>query len=215
MKLTFEIAYIADDHEIVAKGVAALLQRVIPTGEIEITKNGELLVRKILSKQPDLVILDIEMPVMDGLTTLSILRDRGYRFPILMLSMVEDQSIIQKSMDLGANGYLHKDCSENELKEALEHVVKGDFYLSREAKSAMLGLKKVQLSSKRVNTFKISKRELEVLELICEGLTSKEIGEKLFISARTVESHKENLMQKLEVNSSAKLVAKALKHRIV
>tara|TARA_B100000508_G_scaffold140085_1_gene139995 strand:- start:88243 stop:88890 length:648 start_codon:yes stop_codon:yes gene_type:complete len=215
MALTFNTAYLADDHEIVAKGVAELLIKVIPNISVEISKNGEDLIRKVLSEKPDLVILDVEMPVRDGLEALKVLRGRGYRFPILMLSMVEEQSVIQKAMDLGANGYLHKDCSENELKEALEMIAEDQFYLSKEAKSAMLGLKKNVRSEGRDNAYGITKRESEVLQLICEGMTSKEIGERLFISARTVESHKENLMQKLDVNSSSKLVAKALKQRII
>lgn len=215
MKLPFEKTFIADDHEIVAKGIAALVNKVVPKTEVEIAKNGDELIRKVLSNSPSLVFLDIEMPVLDGLDTLKNLRDRGYRFPILMLSMVEEQAVIQKAMDWGANGYLHKDCSEEELKEALESLSEGSFYLSREAKNAMLGLKRTRNAQEDQEGYKITKRELEVLQLICEGLTSKEIGNKLFISARTVESHKENLMQKLGVNSSSKLVAKALKRRLV
>lgn len=217
MSLIFKNVYIADDHEIVAKGVAELLKKVVKDTEVYAAKNGEELIRKVLSKAPSLVILDIEMPIKDGLETLEDLRKRGYRFPILMLSMLEERAVIQRAMDLGANGYLHKDCSDIELKEALEDIVKGVFYLSKQAKSAMLGLKKNdgELNRNHVPAVNITARETEVLQLICEGLTSKEIGEKLFISARTVESHKENLMQKFEVNSSAKLVAKALKSRIV
>jgi DNA-binding NarL/FixJ family response regulator len=215
MTLLLSQIYIADDHEIVAKGISALVRKVLDTEAVHITKNGEELIRKVLSQKPSLVILDVEMPVKDGLETLKDLRGRGYTFPILMLSMVEEQAIIQSAMDLGANGYLHKDCSEEELKEALEATNRNEFYLSKEAKNAMIGVKSSNQSKNSPQTYNITKRELEVLELICEGLTSKEVGNKLFISARTVESHKENLMQKLDVNSSSKLVAKALKNRMV
>jgi DNA-binding NarL/FixJ family response regulator len=215
MTLLLSQIYIADDHEIVAKGISALVRKVLDTEAVHITKNGEELIRKVLSQKPSLVILDVEMPVKDGLETLKDLRGRGYTFPILMLSMVEEQAIIQSAMDLGANGYLHKDCSEEELKEALEATNRNEFYLSKEAKNAMIGVKSSNQSKNPPQTYNITKRELEVLELICEGLTSKEVGNKLFISARTVESHKENLMQKLDVNSSSKLVAKALKNRMV
>lgn len=215
MKLLFEKTFVADDHEIVAKGLAALVKKVIPKTDIEIAKNGDEVIRKVLTSPPSLLILDIEMPVLDGLEALKTLRERGYRFPVLMLSMVGEQAVIQEAIDLGADGYLHKDCSEDELREALESVVEGSFYLSKEAKKAMLGLKRFKSGMGDQELYKITKRESEVLQLICEGLTSKKIGEKLFISARTVESHKENLMHKLGVNSSAKLVAKALKRRLV
>ncbi len=215
MTLDLSQIYIADDHEIVAKGISALVSKVLETEAVQVVKNGEELIRKVLSKRPSLVILDVEMPVKDGLETLKDLRSRGYTFPVLMLSMVEEQAIIQSAMDLGANGYLHKDCSEEELKEAFEAASRNEFYLSKEAKNAMVGVKSPKQLVGSSQTYNITKRELEVLELICEGLTSKEIGNKLFISARTVESHKENLMQKLDVNSSSKLVAKALKNQLV
>ncbi len=215
MTLYLSQIYIADDHEIVAQGISALVSKVLETEAVQVVKNGEELIRKVLSKKPSLVILDVEMPVKDGLETLKDLRSRGYTFPVLMLSMVEEQAIIQSAMDLGANGYLHKDCSEEELKEALEAASRNEFYLSKEAKSAMVGIKSAKQPHGYSQAYNITKRELEVLELICEGLTSKEVGNKLFISARTVESHKENLMQKLDVNSSSKLVAKALKNQLV
>ena len=213
MKLELNRIYIADDHEIVAKGISALVNKVVEEGVVLIAKNGEELIRKVLTQTPDFVILDVEMPKLDGLDTLKELRKRGYRFPVLMLSMVEEQAVIQKSMDLNANGYLHKDCSEEELEEAFIAIQKDEFYLSKEAKSAMLGLRSNRGGSRE--NYNLTKREYEVLTLICEGLTSKEIGKRLFISARTVETHKENLMQKMDVNSSSKLVAKALKKRIV
>ncbi|MGZ3884458.1 MAG: DNA-binding response regulator, partial [Bacteroidia bacterium] len=122
--------------------------------------------------------------------------------------------VIESCIKKGAKGYLHKNCTPDELKTSIEKVMSGQVFLSEETQKILLGLKAVPSA---VNTLAepLTDKEIEVLVLVCEGLTSREIGERLFISPRTVETRKNNLMQKFGVQSTGKLVAAALKSKII
>jgi DNA-binding NarL/FixJ family response regulator len=129
--------------------------------------------------------------------------------------MNDERKLIEESIKEGAKGYLHKNCNLSELKTAIEMVMDGNIYLSEDTKKIMVGLKQSSTQTAHTLTEPLTDRELEVLRLVCDGLTSKEIGEKLFLSSRTVETRKTNLMQKFNVQTTGKLIAMALKHKIV
>ena len=205
--------YLADDHEIVAKAIAGLLMSLGNIKQVSTFLNGQELYAACIAKMPDLVILDMEMPEWNGMATLKKLKAIT-DIPVIMLTMNDEKRMIEEAMKEGAKGYLHKNCTTDELQNALTTVLSGNIFLSDEAKKIMVGLKKNGTDYFQL-TEPLTDKDHEVLKLVCEGLTSKEIGEKLFLSPRTVETRKNNLMQKFNVQSTGKLIAIALKHKIV
>lgn len=207
--------FLADDHELVRQGVSTLISKVSIVNEVIAFKDGKELYKSILSARPDVVFLDIEMPNWDGLRTLQEIKQNFPEIPCLMLSMLEEKSVVEECIKMKASGYLHKDSSSEEIEEAINAVLNGKTYFSQEAAKILSGQRN---PSNQVNlelSEPLTDRELEILKEICDGLTSKEIGEKLFVSHRTVETHKKNLMQKFNVNTTGKLIALALKSRLV
>jgi two-component system response regulator NreC len=206
--------YLADDHELVATGIASIICNCLPKAKVTTFKNGQLLYQKAEKEVPDLVFLDYEMPVWDGKTTLIELKKKHPELPILMLSMLNEKAIIQSCITHGAIGFLNKDCSLDEFKMAIENAFSGTVFYSREVLKSLSGT-----ASNSVNNHshieELTERELDVLRLLCEGMSPKEIGEKLFLSPRTVEKHKDNIMQKMEVSSVAKLISVALKNKLI
>jgi two-component system response regulator NreC len=205
--------YLADDHEIVAKSIANLLESIEGVAKVKTFANGKALFMECSSKIPSLAILDMEMPEWNGLETLRKIRELS-SFPVLMLSMNDERTLIAECMKFGANGYLNKNCSVKELQEAIETVLSGNTFLSEEIKKILVGLGNHTVSSFEL-TETLTDKEYEVLKLVCDGLSSKEIGEKLFLSSRTIETHKNNLMKKFDVQSTGKLISLAIKNKVI
>lgn len=155
------------------------------------------------------------MPIWDGLKTLQEIKNNFPEIPCIMLSMLEERSVIERCLELGASGYLHKDSTSIEIEEAIEICLSGKRYISNEAKKVLNGERNTTAQSGLDLTEPLTERELEVLEKLCDGKTSKEIEEELFVSHRTIETHKKNLMYKFNVNTTGKLIALAFKNRIV
>jgi len=206
--------YLADDHEIVANAIAGLLRPLQKVGKVIAFSSGKALYDACLIKMPDLVILDMEMPGWNGMTTLKKIRERS-SIPVMMLSMNDEKTMIEESIREGAKGYLHKNCTVEELQNAIDTILKGNIFLSEEINKIMLGIKTLMPADFPGLSEALTDKELEVLKLVCDGLTSKEIGEKLFISSRTVETRKNNLMQKFNVQTTGKLISLAIKNKIV
>jgi DNA-binding NarL/FixJ family response regulator len=206
--------YLADDHELVARGIANLLMSMNHIAHVKTFLNGRDLYNDCLDKLPDLIILDMEMPEWNGIETLKNLNKHN-SVPVIMLTMNDEKTIIEESIKTGAKGYLHKNCTLKELQTAVETVMQGNIFLSEESQKIIVGLKQGKTNASIELTEPLTEKELEVLKLVCEGFTSKEIGEKLFISPRTVETRKNNLMQKFNVQSTGKLVAAAIKNRFI
>lgn len=206
--------YLADDHELVATGIASIISNCLPNAKVTTFKNGQLLFQATEKEVPDLVFLDYEMPIWDGKTTLIELKKKLPELPVLMLSMLNEKAIIQSCITHGAIGFLNKDCSLDEFKMAIESALSEIVFYSREVLKSLSGT-----ASNSVNIDahieELTERELDVLRLLCEGMSPKEIGEKLFLSPRTVEKHKDNIMQKMEVSSVAKLISVALKNKLI
>ncbi len=206
--------FLADDHELVANGIASILDNCIENVTVSVFKNGKLLYEACNDKSPDLIFLDYEMPVWDGKTTLIELKKFKAEIPVLMLSMLNEKAIIQDCVTNGAIGFLNKDCSLSEFKEAIHSAMNQQIFYSREVLKVLSGTVTSSQNNFQKN-FDFSEREIEILRLLCDGLSPKEIAEQLFVSPRTVEKHKDNIMQKIEVNSVAKLISTALKNKLV
>lgn len=205
--------FIADDHNIVVRGIASIIQQITHVEVLNIFTNGKELFEACEKELPDLVFLDLNMPIWDGRKTLVALKEKFPSLRCLMLSMNNEKEIIDDCIDKGASGYLNKDCTEQELKEAI--FTTNAYYFSTEVLKTLSGY---HTTTKRV-TYKLQEtltgRELEILGLLCEGLSPKEIAEKIYLSPRTVETHKKNIMQKVDVTSVGKLISVTLKNNLL
>lgn len=204
---------VADDHQLVRKGFIALLEQIPGIQIIAEAGNG----REVLDAfrrlgRPDLVLIDYEMPLMNGLETLIQLKQEYFGIKVIMLTMLNERSIIQGALEQGADGFLFKNTSVEELSTAITKVYKGEKYYAGEV---ALSLAKTPTSSNDAALANLSERELEVLKLVAEGFSSTEIGAQLFISPRTVDTHRNNLIQKLDVKGIAGLVQFAIRHKLI
>lgn len=196
---------LADDHEIVRAGIRRLLSINRAIKILDEASNGLDLVDIVEYHRPDVVITDIMMPKMNGIEALKKIREKKIDCQVIMLTAYEDSFHLENALEAGADGYLSKDINAKELVEAIFEVIKGERVFS---KSVVRLIQKKGSSSSELDSSPIiiTKREQEILDLVAKGKTSQYIADKLFISVRTVESHRYNLMQKLDVSNVAELI---------
>ena len=198
-------AIIADDHQLFADGLSGILQQ-LPTIELlPSVSNGEQLLKTLSQQAIDLVILDLSMPVMNGLEAAERIRRLYQDTKILIVTMNDSSDSIRELMNLGVQGIVLKNAGKNELLLAVEELCNGDTYFSQKITQQLARALQYQTQ----DTWQLTKREKEVLQLIYEGLTTSAIAEKLFISVYTVETHKKNLFGKSGFNKSALLIKAA------
>ena len=200
---------LADDHEIVRAGIRRLLSVNRSIKIIDEASNGQDLLDIVEYHNPDVVISDILMPKLSGIEALKKIREKGLNCQVIMLTAYEDSFHLDNALSAGADGYLSKDIKSKELVDAVFKVIHGERVFS---KSVLRLLKRKSVSSSELDPepIVITKREQEILDLVATGKTSQEIADALFISVRTVESHRYNLMQKLDVNNVAELIRYAI-----
>ena len=210
---------IADDQILFLKGLRLLINTFDTIELVAEATNGQELLDKIKTHSPDVVLIDLKMPVMDGIEATKRIKKYYPEVKIILLSMYNDESIINLVMSLGANGYLLKNEEPHILKEAIEAVVQKDFYFNEYTSRALLKGSQQPSSGKRSSIlsedFQLTKREIEILQLICQEYTSNEIANKLFISIRTVEGHRKSILSKTGVRNTAGLVMFAMKNNII
>lgn len=208
---------ITDDHTVFRQGLKLVL------GDDELlslqAEAGDALqLLEILKlEQPDVILLDIKMPGMDGLEATKIIHALYPEVRILILTMHDDEQLILHLLEAGASGYLVKNADAEEIKLAMHACKENGYYFSDYVSSLMLKtlVHKKTASPKFKKEIKLSERELEVLKLICEGLTAQEIGKQIFLSHRTVEGLKAGLLEKIGVRNTAGLIMYAVKQGIV
>ncbi len=205
---------IADDHQMFVDGLKSLLVEEKEMHVVGEAKNGyEVL--EICDQEPvDIVIMDINMPLMDGIQTSRKLSKKHPSVKILGLSMYNDRDYISDILKAGALGYVLKNTGKESLLTAIATLQSGSSYLSEEVSKTLLsGFMKNHSAEQMIE--KLSDREREVLDCIASGLTTYEIADKLFISKNTVETHRKNLLYKLKARNTAELVNNAYKQRLI
>jgi DNA-binding NarL/FixJ family response regulator len=200
--------FITDDHYMVIEGIRSLLQNEKEIEWMGHASNADSCLAYLQNHQPDVILMDINMPGMSGIDLCKIVKEKYPNVFVVGLSTFNQQSFIHKMMDNGASGYVLKNATQQELMEAINTVAKGKTYLSDEAASV---LKKNDTTDMPL----ITRREKEVLELIAEGLTNIEIAEKLFISSATVDTHRKNLLIKFQTKNTASLVKTAMQLQLI
>ena len=212
--------FLVDDHALMRDGLRSLLAgepELLVVGE---AANGQELLDQLPTTPTDVVLLDMNMPVLDGLATTRQLQERFPELRILMLSMVGHERNIGQVLDAGAHGYVLKNADKAEIVAAIQTVAAGKQFLCSELGLDML--RKV-LSSATNNTPSpehksragLSVREREVLQLIAAGLTNQEIADKLFTSKRTVETHRQNIIEKTQAKNTAALIKYGMDHGLI
>jgi DNA-binding NarL/FixJ family response regulator len=208
---------IADDHQIFRKGVILSLRQYHNIKFVLEAENGQELLDKIDEAKPQVVLMDLRMPVKDGIETTKHISRHYPNIFVIVLTMHEDEKFVIHLMENGANGYLLKSTDPVEIKKAITDVVTKGYYLNNFVNRILIrkAHSKVKSIPSLTNSIEISSREKEVLKLICMEFTSQEIGQKLSISPRTVESIKERLMERFGLKNTAGLVFFAVKNNLI
>jgi DNA-binding NarL/FixJ family response regulator len=207
---------LAEDHSMVRAGLRALLERandIHVTGE---ASNGQEAIEKTLELKPDVLVMDIMMPRLNGIQAAEQIRSMKLPVKIILLSMYSEESLVHQALQSGVKGYVLKTSAGEELLQGIRAVAQGETFLSAMISTIVTesALRpKIPQSSNPLDL--LSPREKEILQLIAEEHTSGEIGSLLFISEKTVEKHRANMMEKLRVRNLAGLVRLAVKHGII
>lgn len=206
---------VTDDHQIIVDGLKSLLNNSEDIKVIGEANNGREAIKIIENVEVDIVLMDIDMPVMNGIETLREISRRRLDVKVIILSMHHETGMIKSLIDLGAMGYLLKSSSQEELLTAIRKVAGGQQFFSTQVTLSLLNKPQNLHNSESEGAGLLTERETEILKLIAEGFSNKEIGTKLFISHRTVDTHRTNLMKKLQVENIAGLISYAIKNGIV
>ncbi len=209
---------IADDQKLFRKGMASLIGSFAQMSMLFEAENGRELLElcEQATVKPDIIVLDLSMPELNGLETLKILKEKYPSIRVIILTVHEAENFILATIQAGANGYLAKNAEPEEVEQAIREVFKNDFYFTMPMLEIMRkGVVRKAQSVNLEQENRLTARETEVLGLICKQLSSSEIAEKLFLSNRTVEGHRNNLLLKTGSRNTAGLVLYALKHHLI
>ncbi len=206
---------IADDHVIMREGVALILDNLPEFEVVGQAVNGKQAVEMVEKLCPDIALLDISMPELNGIGAAKLIREIAPNTKILMLTMHDDEAIFFEALRVGASGYALKGSRPTDLIEAIKAIYNGDVYLSppltRKLVTSFLSKTDAQESSR---LDRLTSRETEVMQLLAQGLKNREVAERLVISPSTVQTHRTHIMEKLELNNRTELVRYAMRHNL-
>ena len=204
---------LADDHEILLESLATSINTTTEIEVVSTAVNGEEVLKKLDIYDVDVLVCDMQMPVLDGISTVLQVRQSFPAVRILMLTMLDDTTTIKKAIQAGASGYILKKSKKAELEKAILAIAAGKKYFNDELLAALSNE-----DAESVNEFQhqvLTEREIEVLILIAQEYSSQQIADKLFISINTVESHRKNIFRKLDIKNIAGIIRYALQHKLI
>ncbi len=205
---------LVDDHEIFRKGLKVVLNKLKYAKVIAEAANGEDFLKLLKDNSPDIILMDIQMPKMNGIDATTAALKINPDLNIIALTMFNENDYIQSMIDAGVKGFLMKNINKETLDKAIQTVVNGGSYYSEELFDFFT--RQITREEKPATIdVKLTKREKEILQLVCEGLSNKEIAEILYVSERTVVGHKSNLFAKLDCKNTISLMFKAIKSKLV
>jgi DNA-binding NarL/FixJ family response regulator len=207
---------IADDHDIYRDGLLMLLNRDANIEVIAEANNGEMLIEKCLALDPGIVLTDLRMPIKDGIEVIKVLTSRSPKIPCIALSTFDSDQLIVNALEAGASGYIIKNSQKGEIIEAIKTVMSGQPYYCQSSSQRLVKLITNShynpYTNKSINTF--TEKEMSIIKLICEEKSSKEIGEILFMSGRTVEGIRAKILEKMTVKTAAGVAIYAIKNNL-
>lgn len=204
---------LADDHQLFRNGLKILLHAYPDFEVLAEASNGNELMKALENSTCDIILMDISMPELDGIEATSRISARYPDTKVIALSMYGEEEYYYRMVDAGAKGFILKDSDINDVREAILAVYKGGNYFSQELLYHVI--RKIKSREQEVKSSSLSKREKEILLKICEGLSNHEIANALFISKRTVDKHRANLLSKTNSKNTASLILYAIKHRLI
>lgn len=207
---------IADDHEIFRDGMRIMLQKQPDIQLVGEAGDGRELIEQVKSLQPDIVISDVKMPRMDGAAATRHLVEHYPHVGIIALTMFDEEDLIIDMLEAGAKGYLLKNADKNEIVDAIKSVYEQQPYYCRHTSHKLAEMVAKSKFNPHRNHIKpeFNERELEIVRFICDGLTSKQIGEKIFLSVRTVEGLRMKILEKMDVKNTAGIIIYAIKNNL-
>lgn len=206
---------IVDDHLIFRQGLKSLIVAENLATVIGEASNGIEFIELLSSLQPDLILMDIDMPKMNGMEATQRALELMPELKIIAFTMFGDEEYYYKMIDLGVKGFILKSSGINELEKAIQDVMMGESYFSNELLRKIINNFSRKTINKPTDNLGITIREMEVLEEICLGLNNEEIAQKLFISAKTVKTHRANLLEKTKCKNTPALILYAVKNKII
>lgn len=202
---------VADDHKLVREGIVKLLGFYEELEVIGEAKDGLETVEKIRNEFPDLVLLDLNMPRMNGIDTIKKIKEIAPNIRVLILTIHDDEEYIYEVTKAGAEGYIQKDIEPDELRNSIKKVMNGNKVFPTKIEEKV----DEQINTKKSNLEELSNRENEVLELLAQGMSNRDIAEELYISEKTVKNHVSSILRKFSVNDRTQAVIVALKNGLV
>ncbi len=206
---------IADDHSMVREGLKQLIELEEDIEVIAQAGNGTEAVDKIQQYNPDVVLLDINMPIMNGLEVLKQLNENKIKTKVLILTIHNEIEYLHKAIEIGVQGYVLKDSEADVLIKAIRTINKGESYIQPNLASLLFKRMNSSTEDKTFGVSKLTKREIEVLKLITEGMLNKEIAHRLCISEKTVKNHVSNIFKKINVSDRTQAAVYAIRNNIV
>jgi DNA-binding NarL/FixJ family response regulator len=205
--------YLADDHQILIDGLISFFNEVKGIEVVGFANDGSTLLRELQKRAPDIILLDLNMPKLDGMKTLERVRKEFPNIRVVILSNYQQSQFIKEAREMGASGYVLKNGSKTELLEAIETVSNGGLYFKDHALEAQP--ENDPFSDDFVKKHQLTRREVEIIKLICEEFSTRQISEKLFLSEYTVNTHRKNILRKLDVKNIAGMINFARQHRLI
>ncbi len=206
---------VADDHQLFREGLVNLLENDNAIEVIGEAENGNEAIEKVYELKPDILITDIAMPEMNGMEATRQLKKKQPDLKIVALSMHSDKQFVKGMLEAGTDAYLLKNCTHQQLLEAVHSVYNGKKYLSEDITELVISGYLDGPNAPDDNYAELSEREKEIFILLAEGVSTREIGEKLFISVKTVGTHKQNILEKLGLKNNSDIVKYALKKGLI
>jgi DNA-binding NarL/FixJ family response regulator len=211
--------HLADDHQILIHGLSSLLQTIPNFEVVGFSLNGTNLFDEVTQNKTDVLILDINMPQKDGIAVIKEFAEKGFPCKVIILSSYDDLKLIKEIMKLGASSYLTKQCAGENIVEAIQAVYREEEYFSETVREKIFNNvtkdnPKLNKINPTINSL-LTGRELEIITLISLEYSGKEISEQLYISTNTVETHRKNIMKKLELKNIISLVKYAIKNNLI
>jgi two-component system response regulator NreC len=205
---------LVDDHQIILDGIKSLLENTPDIQVVATANDGNEALNTLKLLTVDVILMDIDMPGLNGVDATRQINTMFNDVKVIMLTMHSEGAMIKSLIEIGAHGYILKNSTKEELLEAIYKVARGEKYFSPEVTMSLLNPEKEKSKTVGIQ-IDFTQREIEIVQLLADGLTNKEIGDKLFISHRTVDTHRTNIMKKVGVNNIAGLISFAIKNGLV